>query len=597
MAIETDPAHPISLFDQLQELLDGSINPIHCTKATLVQVSHALEEIVLYSNLPALMFTGFQKSSYWKQETERYRQLAGKNHQICIFADEPLPEDSSMNLVQIQLRGDDHLRQEWFILILSNAFSVVLCGKDNLMPTNNEASRTFETILSFENSILNTAMDMLFDVLNEYRADLIPKFQAARDTYDTVDANVQAIYITRIMTEIIQFEEKLLFELANAEQMQRQINDHLRRERDFNKQIIESASTFFIAISPDGDVLLVNESIANKLGYEVDELVNTTLFQEIVIAPAWDDMFQLLMQNPTDSNTSIMEMQIRTKYGEIRLFQWEWNIIKNTNSVIENIYGLGLDITDKERVHKAQEAEMELRISLEKERELRQARDTLMTTISHEFRTPLSAILTSVEMLQRYADRQSPEQKEKRFQRIQQYIKHLTQMLDNISDVIYMDSHQTVFQPQILDLRSFVLDVIAEINDSSGYTHQIILDYSVKPRQLQFDKQLVRHIVRNLLSNAVKYSPDGNEITAYVSDGNQYIDISIRDRGVGIEPSDFSQLTQAFYRGGNIRNSNIPGAGIGLRIVHDAVKLHGGELEFDNHPDGGAIFTVRLPMD
>lgn len=214
----------VSLFDRLVAELDEKVPIITCTKTTLVHISHTLEDVVLKHNVPALLFTGFQESSHWRKETERYRSLAYVAQQVCIFAGKPLPEDSAASAIQVELHGDDPLRQEWFLLILSDRYSVLLCGKDNLDHTDDEGTRTFETIINFEAPVINSALDMLEIVLEEYRPDLLPDLCDFRQRYPL--PGLQDTYVTRIIAEIIQFEERLLQQLTRMRTIQ-QLKDRL----------------------------------------------------------------------------------------------------------------------------------------------------------------------------------------------------------------------------------------------------------------------------------------------------------------------------------------------------------------------------------
>ena len=130
----------LSIFETLKDKVGDEIPVISLTKATLVHLSHTLEDFVLRRQLPAFIFTGFQESSHWRKETERYQKLADTAMQVCIFAGKPLPEDSNSEAVQIELEGDDPLRQEWFLGIFSTEFSVILCGLDNLTATSRRST-------------------------------------------------------------------------------------------------------------------------------------------------------------------------------------------------------------------------------------------------------------------------------------------------------------------------------------------------------------------------------------------------------------------------------------------------------------------------
>jgi signal transduction histidine kinase len=198
---------PISLFELLRADLGATTKVVRCSKATLVHLSHTLEDLVLTRAIPAILFTGFQESSHWREETERYRALAEVAQQVCVFAGSPLPPESSASELHITLRGDDPLRQEWFVVILSSEFAVLLCGQDRLEHVDEEALRQFDTLWSFEPSLVNRVLDLLERVIAEYRPERLPGLQEARRRFTLTSPSAELM--TQFSVAMIQFEEAL----------------------------------------------------------------------------------------------------------------------------------------------------------------------------------------------------------------------------------------------------------------------------------------------------------------------------------------------------------------------------------------------------
>ncbi|NJP05287.1 MAG: hypothetical protein HC837_06495 [Chloroflexaceae bacterium] len=197
----------MSLFDLLKEHLGEDVPILHCSKATLVHLSHTLEDLVLSERLEAMIFTGFQESSHWREETERYRALAQVAQQVCIFAGGVLPEESQASELHVTLQGNDPLRQEWFLAILSTHFAIILCGKDRYEPFEIEARRQFETIWTFEPQLVKQVLDLLEQVVTHYRPEKLATLQANRDRFplQPPDAHI----VTRFTSEMIRFQEEL----------------------------------------------------------------------------------------------------------------------------------------------------------------------------------------------------------------------------------------------------------------------------------------------------------------------------------------------------------------------------------------------------
>ncbi len=200
-------ALPLSLFALLRDEFGDTLTPLRCTKATLVHLSHTLEDLVLRDRLPALLFTGFQESSHWRRETERYRALAEIAQQVCIFAGAPLPPESSARQLHVTLEGGDPLRQEWFLALLCPQFCVLLCGQDRQVPTSEEATRQFDTLWSFSPTIVSRVLDLLEQVVASYRPDRLPVLQAARQRTPLVTPDPDIV--TRFTAEMIRYEEQL----------------------------------------------------------------------------------------------------------------------------------------------------------------------------------------------------------------------------------------------------------------------------------------------------------------------------------------------------------------------------------------------------
>ena len=247
----------ISLFDVMQTELADEVEVVLCNKATLVHISHTLEDVVLKHQLPALMFTGFQESSHWQKETRRYRALANVAQQVCIFAGKPLPDDSEANAIQIELHGDDPLRQEWFVVILCDAFSALLCGKDNHTPTVDEGLREFETILTFDPHALNRALDRVEEVLAVYRPDVLLQLRDARRTFRIPGLDISLTSL--VMTEMLNFETLLTRQLRHTRDDLATTNERLRSERDFTQTILDTSPVMILTLDVDGHIVNMNQ--------------------------------------------------------------------------------------------------------------------------------------------------------------------------------------------------------------------------------------------------------------------------------------------------------------------------------------------------
>jgi PAS domain S-box-containing protein len=253
------------------------------------------------------------------------------------------------------------------------------------------------------------------------------------------------------------------------------------------------------------------------------------------------------------------------------------------------------DITERKQAELLRTQQTTLEIALEKEKELAQLRSQLISTIAHEFRTPLTVILFSSSLLVKYGDRLSPERHSETVENIVMQVKRLDEMLDDVSTLSKTRRGFLQFQPQPVDIAAFCAQLVEEL-ESIKQPNQVlvlnVMDHFANPVQL--DEVLLRHTLTNLISNAIKYSPDGGVVTLELcqSDGN--IVLTVNDQGIGIPPGDMDRLFQPFYRAANV--SNIHGTGLGLSIAREAVALHGGTITCKSQLNKGTTFKVIIPM-
>ncbi len=175
----TPSPHVPSLFALMRDALAPDVTPFLASKATLVDLSHTLEDCIIRNRLPSVIFTGFQESSHWRAETQRYLELANIASAICIFAG-GIPAVPGEQHIAVTLASDDPLRQEWFVLTLTEWFSAILCGLDQQQAVEREADRSFATLLTFQPEAIGKALDVLIPVVERYRPDRAAELIQAR---------------------------------------------------------------------------------------------------------------------------------------------------------------------------------------------------------------------------------------------------------------------------------------------------------------------------------------------------------------------------------------------------------------------------------
>lgn len=231
---------------------------------------------------------------------------------------------------------------------------------------------------------------------------------------------------------------------------------------------------------------------------------------------------------------------------------------------------------------------------LARERELGELKSNFVSLVSHEFRTPLEIIMSSVDNLDRYHDRLPSEKRHQLHQTILKAVRRMAGMMEEVLVLGRLETDRMTFSPAPLDFPSLCRRLGDEIESATGKRCPLNLRLDPMPQEASGDESLLRHIFTNLLSNAVKYSAPGQPVDFIVRQENDSAVCQVIDRGCGIPLADQKNLFQAFHRGGNVRQ--IPGTGLGLLIVQRCVALHGGEIEFASVEGQGTTFTVRLSL-
>ena len=235
-----------------------------------------------------------------------------------------------------------------------------------------------------------------------------------------------------------------------------------------------------------------------------------------------------------------------------------------------------------------------MREALEQQKALADMRSRFVAMTSHEFRTPLAAILSAEELLRHYGERMPAEERRETLQGIADGVRRMSRMLDRVLLIGRADAQMLEFKPARIDLRVLCPRLVDEAGlQHPGGASRVVCDVAPELGPSLYDEKLLRHIFVNLLSNAIKYSPGGGEVRFEVRrDGDDTL-FRVCDRGIGIPAGEVDQLFESFQRASNV--GDIPGTGLGLAIVKNAVDMHGGTIAVESVPGEGTTFTVRLP--
>ena len=246
----------------------------------------------------------------------------------------------------------------------------------------------------------------------------------------------------------------------------------------------------------------------------------------------------------------------------------------------------------RQTLNELEKSRSELQVALARERELGELKSRFVTMASHEFKTPLSTILTSATLIGKYQKTEDQPQRNKHLKKIEDTVLNLTNLLNEFLSLGKLEEGRISSRPTEFSLPDMVLDLVNEMQVHAGKKR--ILLFQPEGNQTVFlDKDLLRNILMNLISNAIKFSPEGGRILVRSMNSRKALDISVEDNGIGMSAEDQEHLFERFFRGRNA--DNIQGTGLGLHIVQRYVHLMNGTIQFQSELNKGTSISLHFP--
>lgn len=344
---------------------------------------------------------------------------------------------------------------------------------------------------------------------------------------------------------------------------------------------------------PNGVIAAFDEDF--KVIYiEGEELKNLGLHKAEILGIRLDDMDFMSEEQKRKTKNAILRTLRGTSVTDDLEFREEIYSVNTTPlySSKENRFTLALmvyiNVTEQKKL------QQQLERALLAERQLNELKSRFIAMASHEFKTPLSVILSSAILLEKYNEDGKKDQRLKHIERIRSNVNNLDVILNDFLSLDKMDEGMVTAVPKKFDLVQFINLVIKEIGPTKKLGQEITLQISESEIPVYLDPKLLSHIVMNLLSNAIKFSDEGQEVIVTLNRVQEEAIISITDEGMGISEEDQKHLFKRFFRSANALN--IQGTGLGLHIVKHYMTLMGGDVGFKSVLDQGSTFTLKLPL-
>jgi PAS domain S-box-containing protein len=246
----------------------------------------------------------------------------------------------------------------------------------------------------------------------------------------------------------------------------------------------------------------------------------------------------------------------------------------------------------KEALEKLEQSQTELHEALDKEKQLNEIKSRFVSMASHEFRTPLSAVLSSAALLSKYIKEDDQEKRNKHIDRIKDSVKHLNDILEDFLSLGKLDEGRISTDPSEFNLPEMITETLAEVKVVLKPGQKFNFKYEGEEK-INADKKLLRNILTNLISNAAKFSEEDSPITISAKSDSIKNVITVADQGIGISQKDQEHLFTMFYRASNV--TNIQGTGLGLHIVKRYLDLINGTVHLQSTLGKGTSITITFP--
>ncbi len=396
---------------------------------------------------------------------------------------------------------------------------------------------------------------------------------------------------------MVQLRTKDLMETLNQLELSR---NELQRGITFQNTLLDNVGAIIITVDQDGIIQTFNPEAEKELGYKAAEVIGrhtplifhepslvkeraSSLSAELQkeIAPTMELFYTMTSKGMHNEN----EWVYVRKDGTMFPVQLNVSAMKNKDGSILGYVGVAFNISETKKI------EQELQQALENEKELSELKSRFVSMASHEFRTPLSTVLSSAYLIEKYNSAADQPKREVHLQRIISSVSMLTDILNDFLSVGKIEEGKIQVRPAHFNIRELILTTTAGM-ESTLKNKQTIRYHHEGKTEVFLDPSLLKHIIMNLTSNASKFSPETGLIEIKSCSKENKILLSVKDQGIGISKEDQQHLMERFFRGSNA--GNIQGTGLGLHIVSKYTELMNGSVKCRSELDKGTEFIVTF---
>ncbi len=376
--------------------------------------------------------------------------------------------------------------------------------------------------------------------------------------------------------------------------------DRLEDTLAFQKAILANAGAMIIGTDEKGIIKTFNPEAEKELGFCADELVDK---QKPILFHDADEINNRAKELSKELKRTITaDMEVFFAKARLGLHnEYEWTYInkngarfpvllnvttmKDAENNIIGYLGIALNISESKKT------EQELQDALEKEKELSELKSRFVSMASHEFRTPLSTVLSSAYLIEKYVGGDDQPKREKHLQRIISSVNMLTDILNDFLSVGKIEEGKIQVRVTEFNIEDRIAAIAEEIKNNLKQKQEIVYHHR-GTTTVMMDASLLKHIMMNLISNASKFSPEASTIEIDTVCKNDQTILTVKDQGMGISKEDQKHLMERFFRGTNA--GNIQGTGLGLHIVSKYAELMNGTVQCKSQLEKGTAFIITF---
>lgn len=273
----------------------------------------------------------------------------------------------------------------------------------------------------------------------------------------------------------------------------------------------------------------------------------------------------------------------------------EERIKSRTSQLEENVTKLRkANLNLEQEIKRRKTAEHKMKDALVKEKELSELKSKFLSMVSHEFKTPLSGILTSTILAGKYKLEEQQEKREKHFNIIKSKVQYLDNILNDFLSIERLESGRVKYNFTDFSLQKLINEVVYNANVTLKNGQEILCPKNLEDLTLHQDEKILELVLSNLLNNAIKYSSEGTTIFFDIEVGHKVIVFTVKDQGIGIPQKDQKYIFERYFRAGNAVLTQ--GTGIGLNTAKEHLEKLGGSIRFQSEELKGTTFIVELPI-